>query len=125
MRLTFLQQRGRAGERLACAHLRREGYAIHATNVRYPVGEVDIVAQDGETLCFVEVRLRGGRQFGTALESITARKQQRCIQAARWYLKGKRSWTGPIRFDVLAIQQETGAKPAIELIRGAFDAPSW
>ena len=125
MRLTFRQQRGRAGERLARSYLQRHGYVIQASNVRYPVGEVDLVAQESGTLCFIEVRLRSSRGFGTALESVTARKQRRCVQAARWYVKTLRSWTGPIRFDVLAIQQEPGAKPAIELVRGAFDAVSW
>ena len=115
------QQRGREGEKLAAAYLRHEGYQIVATNVRFPVGELDIIARDGGTLCFVEVRSRAGSSFGTAQESITVGKRRRFLKAVQWYLQRKR-WTGPIRFDVVAINHADLAHPKPELLRHAFDA---
>jgi len=110
-------------ERLACAYLRRCGYEIEATNVRYRVGELDIVARDGNTLCFIEVRSASSRQFGPPAASITDRKQQHLIRAVRHYLHRRRvRWLGDMRFDVVAIQHHRGKPPSIELIRGAFEA---
>ncbi|MBI4322930.1 MAG: YraN family protein [Candidatus Omnitrophica bacterium] len=117
------QRSGRDAERLAAAYLRREGYLIEAANVRFPVGELDLIAQDGKTLCFVEVRSRASTQFGSARESLTRAKRHHFVKAVRWYLQRRRPrWEGPIRFDVVAIQQPPGAQQSLELIRAAFDA---
>ena len=117
------QQRGRAGERLALAYLRREGYEIEATNARFPVGELDIVAREGTVLCFIEVRSRASEQFGSAQASITKRKRQHVVRAVRWYLQRRRiRWEGEVRFDVLAIQYQPDGRPSIELLRHAFSA---
>lgn len=117
------QEEGYAKEQMACAYLRAQGYRIEATNVRFPVGELDIVAWDGGTLCFVEVRSRATDAFGSALESVTEAKRRRLIRAAQWHLKRLRQAPELTRFDVVAIQgQEGRPEPAIELIRGAFDA---
>ena len=119
------QQQGYDVERFACAYLRAQGYRIEATNVRFPVGELDIVAWDGKTLCFVEVRSRATDRFGSALESVTDAKRQRLIRAAQWYLMRLRRAPEVTRFDVVAIQsREAHPEPTIELIRGAFDASS-
>ena len=119
-RLTMRQVRGQAGERLACGLLRRHQYIIEATNVRFPVGELDVVAQDGATLCFVEVRSQTTGRFGVAAESVTVTKQQRLSRAAQWYLKRRRpAWEGPVRFDVVAIDTQAG-KPFPKLIQNAF-----
>lgn len=123
---TQRQQRGRAGERLALAYLRREGYRIEATNVRFPVGELDIIAQEGGVLCFIEVRSRTSEQFGSAQASITTKKRQHVVRAVRWYLKRRRGgWEGDVRFDVVAIQHDPDGKPSVELIRHAFSADEW
>ena len=117
------QRSGRDAERLAAAYLRREGYLIEATNVRFPVGELDLIAQDGKTLCFVEVRSRASTEFGSASESLTRAKRRHFVKTVQWYLQRRRPrWEGPIRFDVVAIQHPPGAQPSLELIRGAFDA---
>lgn len=122
---TFRQHRGRAGEQWACAFLRRAGYQIIATNVRFPVGELDIVARHGHTLCFIEVRLKAAGSLVTPLESITGRKQRRVLSAVRRYLaRQRRPWTGPVRFDVVAIRQRPAGPPLIDLIQAAFDADS-
>ena len=125
MTQTFRQERGRAAEQMAVAYLRREGYEIQATNVRFKVGELDVVAREGETLCFLEVRSRTSEQFGSALESITPMKRRRFIRAVRWYLaRRRRPWLGPMRFDVVAIQHRQGAPPSLTLLRDAFTADS-
>ena len=121
--LSARQRRGRDAERLAAAYLRREGYLIEAANARFPVGELDLIAQDGKTLCFVEVRVKTSTQFGTASESITHAKRHHFMKAVQWHLQRRRPrWEGPIRFDVVAIQHPPGAQPSLELIRAAFDA---
>ena len=117
---TFRQRLGRRSEALAAAFLNSAGYRIERTNVRFPVGEIDVVAREGDVLCFVEVRSTSSSQWGGPLASITGPKRRRLIQAARWYLAGK-PMPPEIRFDVLAIEWE-GNTPRVELIRGAFDA---
>jgi putative endonuclease len=114
-------QQGRWGDRLARQFLMAYGFVIEQTNVRYPVGEVDIVAQEGNTLCFVEVRSKTSERFGSAAESITWKKRQHLLRAAQWYLARRRvRWTGEVRFDVLAIDCHEDGKPDIELVRGAW-----
>ena len=114
------QELGRRGEQLALRRLRSEGYAIEKTNVSFPVGEIDIVARDGEVLCFVEVRSASSRDWGGALASITDRKRRRLIRAAQWYLQRLRALPLETRFDLVGIQWDAHADPAVELIRGAF-----
>ena len=77
------QALGRHGEQLACDHLRALGYRILARNLRVPPLEIDLVALERRTLCFVEVRTRSGSGFGTPEESIDARKRARLLRAAR------------------------------------------
>jgi len=123
MTWTFRQQRGRAAEEMAAAFLRREGYQIEAVNFRCKAGELDLVARDGATLCFIEVRSRGSAEFGSALESITPMKRRRFIRAVRWYLaRRRRPWLQPMRFDVVAIQSRQDTSPSLTLLRGAFTA---
>lgn len=112
---------GRRSEQLARRFLRSQGYAVEETNVRFPVGELDIVAREGRTLCFVEVRSTTSAAWGGGLASVDGRKRRRIVQAARWYLS-RRPLPPEIRFDVLAIEYRDGAEPAVELVRGAFDA---
>ena len=121
---------GRRGEQLAQRWLIRQGYTIEHTNVRFPVGELDIVAREGRALCFIEVRATSSSAWGGALATITDRKRQRLIRAARWYLARLRQGFGgqareralpeEIRFDVVAI--EWSEPPKLELIRHAFEA---
>ena len=115
------QALGRRSEELARRHLAALGYVVEKTNARFPVGEIDIVARDGQTLCFVEVRSASSEAWGGPLASITDRKRRRLIRAAQWYLARLRALPEEIRFDVVAVTW-TGGVPAVELIRGAFDA---
>lgn len=113
---------GRASERLAQRVLASHGYVIERTNVRFPVGELDIVARDGQTLCFIEVRSTSSSEWGGPLASIDERKRRRLIRAARWYLGDQAVLPPEIRFDVLAVDWHAGRAPTVELVRGAFDA---
>jgi len=106
---------------LARRFLIAQGYTIQDTNVRFPVGELDLVARQGTALCFIEVRSTSSAAWGGGLASVDARKRRRIIQAARWYLS-RRPLPPEIRFDVLAIEYRDGAEPTVELVRGAFDA---
>jgi putative endonuclease len=114
------QTLGARSEALAAAFLDSHGYRLIARNVRFPVGEVDIVAWDGPVLCFIEVRATSSEQWGGPLASITERKQRRILRAARWYLS-RRPLPEEVRFDVVAITWSQ-PRPAIELIRNAFTA---
>ena len=112
---------GKLGEDLACRELERRGYAILARRWRRRQGEIDIVARDGATLVFVEVKARGGRAFGAAAEAVTARKQQRLVQLARLYLACERRWECACRFDVVSIHFDQ-ATPVVTVFPHAFDA---
>ncbi|MBK6336382.1 MAG: YraN family protein [Betaproteobacteria bacterium] len=93
---------GAEAERLAAAFLEARGLSIVERNYRRRCGELDLVARDGATLVFVEVRLRRGRAFGGAAESITAAKRARLTRAAGLYLAGLRD-TPCCRFDAVLL----------------------
>ncbi len=113
---------GAAAEALAARHLERHSLTIIARNVRCRGGEVDLIADDGRSLVFVEVRLRKNGRFGGAAASITASKQQRVILAAQHWLAGdgRRHANRACRFDAILLDGLDAAR--IEWIRGAFDA---
>lgn len=111
-----MKRRGEAAESLAAAFLRAQGLSITARNYHCRFGEIDIVARDGKTLVFVEVRQRRSDDFGGAAESITAAKRARIIAAARHYLARSRG-SPPCRFDAVLIR---GDPPRIEWLRNAF-----
>lgn len=113
---TSRQRDGAAAEDLAAAYLARNGLAILARNYRCRGGEIDLVAREGATLVFVEVRYRRSQAFGGAGGSVDARKQARILLAARRYLAGQ----GDVacRCDVVALDALDPAR--IEWIRDAF-----
>jgi putative endonuclease len=115
------QQLGKMGEDLACAELQRRGYAILARRYRTRHGEIDIVARDGGTIVFVEVKARAGGEFGGGAEAVTAWKQQRIVRMATDYLARQRLLEAACRFDVVAVDL-LGAEPRIEVYCGAFTA---
>ena len=111
---------GKIGEDLACQELERRGYAIVARRYRRRGGELDIVARDGPTLVFVEVKTRDGRNFGEASEAVTRLKRRRIIDLALDYIVRHRVIGCPCRFDVVAIHLEAG-DPVIEIYQNAFE----
>lgn len=110
---------GQRGEALAAAHLEGKGYRILGRNLRTSEGEIDLLAEEGKWLVFVEVRTRRSREFGTPEESITAEKKNRLIRVAEAYLEGQNALQErPWRIDVVAIEL-IGSQPRIEHIRNA------
>ncbi len=115
--------RGRSSEALARAFLVAHGYEIEAANVRFAVGELDLVARQGRTLCIVEVRSQATGRFGPAVGSILARKRRHLVLAAQRYLQGRRiPWDGEVRFDVVTVDYSPTGRPDVRLIQGAFSA---
>lgn len=113
------QALGRIGEDLACRELERRGYAIVARRYRRRHGEIDIIARDGPTMVFVEVKAREGRQFGEACEAVTGLKRYRMAQIALDYLVRHRLADCPCRFDVVSIHLE-GGRSTIDVVQNAF-----
>ena len=97
-----------------------QGYAILATRYRTRAGEIDIVASDGDTLVFVEVKTRSSEDFGIPAEAVTWRKQRRIVAMARWYLSEKRLHGCLCRFDVVTVLWRPGRPPVLEVVKNAF-----
>ena len=112
---------GKAGEELAGRELARRGYAIVARRHRSRGGELDIIARDGPTLVFVEVKARDSHAFGDAAEAVTWQKRQRIVRLASEYVLRHHLGEAPCRFDVVSIQFEDG-RPVIEVYQNAFSA---
>ena len=111
---------GEMGEALACQELERRGYSIIARRYRQKRGELDIIARDGPTLVFVEVKARGGRAFGEGAEAVTPLKRRRMTRIADEYIARNRLGPCPCRFDVVSIRLDDSG-PRIEVYQNAFD----
>ena len=111
---------GKTGEDLACRELERRGYAIIARRYRRRGGELDIIACDGPTLVFVEVKARQGRVFGEASEAVGFVKRRRIVRMALEYVTEHRLADCPCRFDVVSIHLDSG-RPVVEVFQNAFD----
>jgi putative endonuclease len=118
---------GRRGEDLAAAHLQRAGLRVIGRNVRIGRTELDIVAQEGDALCVIEVKLRRSDAFGAPEEAVDGRKQRRIARATAELLS-RRAESGlelprtrRIRFDVVAIDASC-EPPRIRYLRDAFRA---
>ena len=110
---------GRRGEQIAARYLRRCGYLILARNYRAAGAEIDLVAIEGETLVFVEVKARSGMLFGAPVEAVDENKQVRIRRAADVYALRHRVRDFPMRFDVVAIVG-SGRNRHLDLVRDAF-----
>jgi len=111
-----MSQRGRHAENVAAAFLQQQGLELVARNYRCRFGEIDLIARDGKTLVFVEVRMRSSNSFGGAAASITAAKRGKLTRAARHYLAGTARMPA-CRFDALLV---SGADHSVEWIKNAF-----
>ena len=111
---------GVSGENLACDALSRRGYAIIARRYRTRAGEIDIVARDGRTLVFVEVKTRTSECFGPPAEAVTWWKKRRVAAMARWYLSEHGLHGHLCRFDVVTVMCRPGAMPVVDVVRDAF-----
>ena len=113
---------GRQGEAAAARELRRAGLEILEVGFRSRLGEIDLIAREGETIVFVEVKARVGRRFGEGADAVTRRKRHRMAQTALDYLARHRLTGCPCRFDVVSIQLEDG-DARVEVFQNAFDGP--
>ena len=122
--MTLQRQRlGVVGEDLAVIALAARGYAILERRYATERGEIDIIAEDGDTLVFVEVRARATAEFGRAADSVTDAKKRQVARMALEYLSRHQISNRPCRFDVVAIDGALGPSPEITVYAGAFDAP--
>jgi putative endonuclease len=114
---------GKSGENYACWELERLGYEILHRRFRTRVGEIDIVARDGETLVFIEVKARRSARFGPPAEAVGAQKRQKLMQMASSYIFAERLGNARCRFDVVAVTFGAGERlPKVEVFKAAFDA---
>lgn len=111
---------GKNGENLAAEFLKQNGYKILARNFRTKLGELDIVALDKATVCFVEVKARSSAVFGRPQEAVYPAKQRQIIKAALIFLQEKKLADKFCRFDVVAVDFSQG-QPRIEIIKNAFE----
>jgi len=117
------RQFGIDGETLATTFLREKGYRILERNYRTRRGEMDIIAEEGGALVFVEVKARRGDQFGGPHGAVGRRKQQQLIRVASHYMARYRIQNRDCRFDLVLISEGPLRKRQIELIRNAFEVP--
>ena len=111
---------GRFGEELARDRLKDCGYKIITTNYTCPLGEIDVIAKDGDVLVFVEIKTRKNRTLAQVKEAVTTRKQRQISKVALAYMKSHNLWRSKARFDVVAVGLLHGKKE-IEIIKDAFE----
>jgi putative endonuclease len=117
------QSLGIWGEDVACAELVSRGYAILARRYRTRHGEIDIVARDGATLVFVEVKARRHDRFGGGAAAVTTAKQRRLAQMALDFIVRARLTRCPCRFDVVVVRADPD-RVQVDVIANAFVAPA-
>jgi len=117
---------GANGEEIAVSYLKNRGYRILERNYRIRLGEIDIIAEQGEDLVFIEVKTRSDTLFGSPFDSVTLSKQRQLSKVALAYISKRGCHDRPARFDVVGVRLK-GVNPAqlpaakIELIQNAFD----
>lgn len=113
------QSLGKAGEQAAASFLQGRGYRIICCNYKTKLGEVDIIARDKDTFCFIEVKTRLSGRFGLPAEAVSKAKQRKIAKAALVYLKEHNLFNHKARFDVVSV--DAGEKPLkIQLLKDAF-----
>jgi len=112
---------GDRGERAAAKYLKQQGYRILARQSRSRIGEIDLIALDGETVVFVEVKTRSSHAAGHPSEAVTYTKRKQLTRAALVWLKRRRLLDSRARFDVVAITWSDRGPPTIEHDQNAFE----
>jgi putative endonuclease len=117
---------GAKGEEIAVRYLKSRGYRILERNYRIKLGEIDIIAEQGADLVFIEVKTRSDTLFGSPFDSVTAAKQRQLSKVALEYIGKRGGHNRPARFDVVGVQlkSENAARSQdakIELLKNAFD----
>lgn len=111
---------GQEGERLAERFLRKNGYKTLARRFNTPVGEIDLVMRDRQTIVFVEVKTRSDRTVAEPQDAVGAVKQRKLARAAGWFIHHKRFDHKPCRFDVVAVVIPGDGPAQIEHFPDAF-----
>jgi putative endonuclease len=111
---------GKKGEDIAVAYLKSRGYRIVECNYKCPLGEIDIVARDGDEIVFVEVKSRKSEEFGDPQLAVGLKKQKKVSRISLAYLKEKHLYPCNARFDVVAIKMLPDGS-TVELIQNAFE----
>lgn len=109
------REEGIRGEEEATKTLKSNGYRIIEKNYRSPFGELDIIAEEGGYLVFVEVKKRNTRTFGDSFEAINAVKKKRIVKTAVFYMKTHKCLDRKVRFDVVGIDREN-----VKIVKHAF-----
>lgn len=112
---------GQESEAVAARFLSQRGYRVVERNYRTARGEIDLIAYDGDTLVFVEVKARRGNSFGEPHWSVDRKKQARLFRLAHHYLHRHCLREQACRFDLVLIQADRGQPPVIELLQNAFE----
>lgn len=112
---------GRKGEKLARRLLKKSGYKILARNYTCPAGEIDLIALDGRTIAFVEVKARQGSRRADPENTVTLAKQRKLYQVAQFWLSQRRAEEYGCRFDVVAVTFPEKGDPVIRHTIDAFD----
>ncbi len=126
---------GERGEKLAADHLVKKGYRLVVANFKVPVGrnskgvqvtgEIDLIALDGDTLCFVEVKTRRSDEFTPVITNVDLRKQRQITRTAKVYRRMFNISNVEHRFDVVTVLMPEHTEPRIELIKGFWDEGSF
>lgn len=112
---------GSQGEDLAARYLQDRRFKILERNFSTPLGEIDIIARQGRTLAFIEVKTRRSNAFGSPAEAVGPRKQRQILKAAKWYLASGQGRGLQPRFDVIAVLMQS-TEVQVEHIPAAFEA---
>jgi putative endonuclease len=112
---------GKKGEQHAAEYVRARGFRVLQTNCRTPYGEIDIIAKDKKTICFIEVKTRHGLSCGYPSESVTQKKKEHLIRSARYLLTMGKYKGHEYRFDILEVLVNAEGNE-YHLITDAFDA---
>jgi len=114
------RQFGKQSESLAVRYLEKNGYVILERNYRIREGEIDIIAKDGDTIVFIEVKARRSGKFGNPKWAVTPGKQKKISLTALHYLKATNRSNAKARFDVVTIRSEKNSSD-MEIIKNAFE----
>ena len=112
---------GKVGEDLAAVFLQKNGYKIIQRNFKNNLGEIDIIAKEDKTVCFVEVKTRTSDYFGEPVLAISPFKQRKLSQVALSYLKNHHLMHASARFDIVSITNDPSGKQEIEVLKNAFE----
>lgn len=119
--MSFHRKRlGAAGEEAALSYLMRQGYRLLEKNYRCRLGEIDLIAEDGESVVFIEVKTRSNLLFGVPQEAVDHSKQKKIRRIAQHFLLSRGLEEKPVRFDVIAVLYSETGDFVIEHLKSVF-----